>query len=540
MKKRIMIALCCLVLLVQLLPIVPMAETVDAGIPAYNSDIYYCREQLKTLKNSDALLFAYDNIVAGIDACAEEIVISNGQYKLSLDEFEMVLEATRRDHTEQFWMGTTYTPYTDYSETVVEKIVPTYLMTGAALQDAKTAFEQAIARFLDRLDPDMSEYEMEKALHDMLAVQVTYVSGDNAHNAYGALVEGKAVCEGYAEALQCLLQRVGIQSVEVFGESRGENHAWNMVRIDGKYYLVDLTWNDQDTILLYAYFNQTTAVFNEDHLQWVIGYKNGKLLGCEVFKLPTCTATAANYFTKEGLRINTYTVESIGKLMKDNGLSISVFVEGSPDAFVAWYEKNVTQIATEAGVTGSFMYGNLQIGREVRIYFDTCEHTELELVAAKAATCEEDGNAEYYVCKNEECGKWFTLEVDSEGEQYKVEIMNRESVKVFSIGHDWSLRNTADEKTLKQKATNCQESDTYWYVCASCGEMSDVYTFTTVAGAHEDEDGDGVCDLCRDGESSFDVGGILDFIMENPLILGGGGGAIVLAIILAIISKARG
>jgi hypothetical protein len=111
MKKRLLIALCCLVLLVQLLPIVPMAETVDVGtVP---QELYYCREALKTLENSEALLFAYDNIVAGIDACAEEIIISNSQYQISPAEFEMVLEATRRDHTEQFWMGGSYTPKDD-------------------------------------------------------------------------------------------------------------------------------------------------------------------------------------------------------------------------------------------------------------------------------------------------------------------------------------------------------------------------------------------------------------------------------------------
>lgn len=540
MKKRLMIALCCLVLLVQLLPIVPLAETADKGIPALNSDIYYCREQLKTLDNSEALLFAYDNIVEGIDACAEEIVISNNQYKISLDEFEMVLEATRRDHTEQFWMGTSYTPYV-YDDAVVDKIVPTYTMTGEALQDAKAAFEQAIALMVARLTPDMGEYEMEKALHDMLAAKVTYVSGANAHNAYGALVEGKAVCEGYAEALQCLLQRVGIQSVEIFGyginptTGVGEPHAWNAVRIDGHFYLVDLTWDDQDSLLAYAYFNQTSAILKEDHTQWMIGENaKGEILTCEVFDLPVCTATEANYFTKENRRITTYTAESIGTLLKDNKLSVSVFVDSDVEEFRSWYKNNSGAIARVAGVSYPFVHGSIIIGREVRIYMNSCMHSNVRRVAAKAATCTEDGNMEYYVCRSEKCGKWFS---DAEALH---EIFNHDSVKEFSIGHDWSVRNTEDEKTLVSHATNCQEHDTYWYICAICGEMSDTYTFTTQAGEHVDADGDGVCDLCRDGETSLDVNGIFDFITSNPYILGGGGGAILLAVILIIIGKVRG
>jgi hypothetical protein len=479
--------------------------------------------------------------VAGIDACAEEIIISNSQYQISPAEFEMVLEATRRDHTEQFWMGGSYTPKDDGY--VFWSLKPTYLMKGKELQDAKAAFEQAINLMLARLTPEMSEYEMEKALHDMLAVHVTYVSTSNAHNAYGALVEGKAVCEGYAEALQCLLHRVGIQSVEIFGyginpaTGLGEPHAWNAVRIDGEYYLVDLTWNDQKNILLHAYFNQTSKIMAEDHEEWIIGQdSNNMILTCEVFDLPVCTATAANYFTKEGGRIKDYTVASISKLLKDNNLSVHLFVDSDVHAFKAWYEDNIVEIATAAGVSGKFVFGSTQIGREIRIYIETCKHEQLTNVEEKAATCDADGNEAYVLCK--ECNKMFQTERDASGNL--VEIVNRESVKILSVGHNWSVRDTENENTLVSRATNCQEEDTYRYICSACGEMSDTYTFTTVAGPHVDANGDKVCDLCRDGETTFDFGAVLDFIMANPLILGGGGGAILLAILIAIINKARG
>ncbi len=556
MKKRLMIALCCLVLLVNLLPIVPMAETVAAGeIP---QTLYYCREQLKTMNNSEALLFAYDNIVAGIDACAEEIVISNNQYKISPDEFEMVLEATRRDHTEQFWMGTTYTPYTNLDETVLTKFLPTYSMSGDELQDAKVAFEQATAFFLSNITPEMSEYEKEKTLHDMLATHITYVSSDNAHNAYGALVEGKAVCEGYAEALQYLLQRVGIQSVEIFGyginptTGVGEPHAWNAVRIDGQFYLVDLTWNDQESLLSYAYFNQTSAVLGEDHEQWRIGHKiDGSELSCQVFNLPVCTATEANYYNQNSaFKISTYTVASISKLLKENNMSVSVYVVGDPLVFESWYNTNYVDIAKALGITGSFSYGTIVIGHEVRIILSTCMHSNVRRVEAKDATCTEDGNMEYYVCKSGKCGKWFS---DAEALH---EIFNHDSVKIFAIGHDWSVKDIENENTFVSKATNCQEHDTYWYICATCGEMSDTYTFTTVAGAHVDANEDGVCDLCRDGEKpsildniihnviggdvSGEGGELLTTILSNPYILGGGGGAILLVVIIVIINRVRG
>ena len=584
MKKRLMIALCCLVLLVQLLPVVPMADTV--AIDEIPQDLYYCREQLKTLNNSAALLFAYDNIVAGIDAYADEIIISNKQYQVTKEEFEMVLEATRRDHTEQFWMGTSYTPYVN-SKNIVEKIVPTFNMTKEELADAKVAFNQAIDNMIAQLTPGMSEYEMEKALHDMLANKVTYVSTPNAHNAYGALVEGYAVCEGYAEALQCLLQRVGIQSVEVFGyginpaTGGGEPHAWNIVRIDGEYYTVDLTWNDQDdyNMLLYAYFNQTSEnLSRNNHEQWRVGRKGKEELPIEVFELPVCTATKANYFVKNNLVISSYSIESIGTALKENNLSYTFYLDGDPAAFEAWYgnEANISEIAKAAGVSGVFYYGIVPFGSEIRIYIETCEHTQLKPVAAKAATCDTEGNIAYYICQGKDCGKWFS---DSKAE---VEIVNREGVKVAPTGHDFTVK-TVSDATLKKKAEKCTEHDAYYLICAVCGVMSDTYTFDTeVIGAHaysetwvadgvtnhkractngcgealyeahSDKDDVKGCDACGyvfsiadlvpdtddiDGEEI--TNGILDMILSNPLILGGGGGGILLVIIVVIISKIR-
>lgn len=538
MKKRFMIALCCLVLLLQLLPIVPMAEVagteaVDKG--TVSQDLYYCRTELSKLPNGQKLVAVYDRIVAGVQESAAEIEIG-----LSQEEFKLVLDSTRRDHTELFWMGGTYSMMPSaYDETYIETMMPTYTMSGAELADAKVAFEQAVTRFLSRLTPGMSEYEMEKALHDMLAANVEYVSATNAHNAYGALVEGKSVCEGYAESLQYLLQRVGIQAIEVFGygitdkqSGTGENHAWNIVRLDGQYYLTDLTWDDQKTSISYVYFNQTSAYFDEDHIEWIVGYENGDLWNGG-FDLPECTATAENYYKKNGLFIETYTVESIGKLLKDNNLSVTLYFNTDINTFLEWYEENIGDIGLIAvGSRAGFSYGYAVFAKgEMRLNIETCGHTQTTLVEAKAATCEEDGNTAYYVCNNEKCGKWFS---DADAEY---EILSRETVKVYSIGHSWTVRNTTDESTLVSRATNCQEYDTYWYICATCREMSDTYTFTTNAGAHVDADENGVCDLCKDGETPFDVEGILDFLLANPLILGGGGGSILLVIIVLVIKK---
>lgn len=515
MKKRFMIALCCLVLLMQLLPVVPMAETtstatVDKGTVA--QDLYYCRVELAKMPNGQALVAAYDRIVAGINECATEIEI-----ELSEEEFRLVLDATRRDHTEQFWMDSGYsTVASEDDDTFIATMKPQYTMTGAQLADAKAAFEEAVRTMLGRLTPDMSQYEMEKALHDMLATRVDYVTGaPNAHNAYGALVESQAVCEGYAESLQYLLQRVGIQSVEVLGSSinpstqKQENHAWNIVRIDGEYYLIDLTWDDQSKsrFLSYAYFNQTTDVFANDHVQWTVGYENGETSAC-VIDLPECNATVENYYIKNDLFVTTYSVHSIGEMLQNNNCSIGFFVNGDVDEFVAWYNENYEAIAVVAEAKDPWVASILCNGNEVFITFSAkCDHKQTEFVEAVPATCDKDGSSAYYVCQNEDCGKWFA---DADA---KSEIFDHKTVKVISVGHTWERKE--DEAALK-------EGETYWYTCSVCGAISDTSYFGP------------------EPEETFDFGSILDFLLENPIILGGGGGSILLIVIIVLIRKARG
>lgn len=66
----------------------------------------------------------------------------------------------------------------------------------------------------------------------------------DAYESYGALVNGKAVCEGYAKAFKLLCDRAGIPCVLVGGKANGGDHMWNYVMIGNTWYLVDLTFDD--------------------------------------------------------------------------------------------------------------------------------------------------------------------------------------------------------------------------------------------------------------------------------------------------------
>jgi len=66
----------------------------------------------------------------------------------------------------------------------------------------------------------------------------------NAWNVAGIFLDKKAVCAGYAYAFKALADEAGLEAVYVGGLVGGEGHAWNKVKINGKWKLIDVTWND--------------------------------------------------------------------------------------------------------------------------------------------------------------------------------------------------------------------------------------------------------------------------------------------------------
>ncbi|MDP4181474.1 MAG: DUF5050 domain-containing protein, partial [Bacillota bacterium] len=147
------------------------------------------------------------------------------------------------------------------------------------------------------IKPGMTDLDKEQILHDYLVTHIKYdkqnfinnTLPDDSHTAYGALIKNIAVCDGYARSFQILLNAVGIQSQMIIGDfnslngslstsvKNGENeikwrHAWNIVKLDNKYYQVDVTADDPLTqdgsdIFNHQYFNISDRQMGADH-QW--------------------------------------------------------------------------------------------------------------------------------------------------------------------------------------------------------------------------------------------------------------------------------
>lgn len=177
-------------------------------------------------------------------------------------ELKNVIMAVYNDHPELFWLNTVFTCKYDQNKICAELALE-FNLTKEELAEASSEFYNEANAILTRLQ-NLSPFEKERRLHDILIEKIEYVKGaDKNQSAYSALVEGKSVCAGYARAYQYLMQRLGIPCYYCTGYA-GQDHAWNIVWLDDGYYNVDVTWDDTEGGE-YDYFNKTDEEYADTH-----------------------------------------------------------------------------------------------------------------------------------------------------------------------------------------------------------------------------------------------------------------------------------
>ena len=179
-----------------------------------------------------------------------------------------------------------YPPYSPPGETDMTLYDLEPLLDAWAREDPSGLTEQdaavyAVCReaFQQVITEGMTDYEKERALHDWLLDQGEYdytaydtpdhVGLPHNRNPYGMLVEGYGICLGYAKSFELLARMADLECITVVGaafRSTG-SHAWNMVRLEGEWYCVDATWNDNPRFR-HRYFNVTSDFMRETDHQW--------------------------------------------------------------------------------------------------------------------------------------------------------------------------------------------------------------------------------------------------------------------------------
>jgi len=123
------------------------------------------------------------------------------------------------------------------------------------LEQEKYIDERAVFIVSKLTNMDMDEDEKEKLIHDYILTNVDYTEEEKYGDAYSALYYGKTKCDGYAMLTYKMLKAASIESKIV----TNEDHAWNVVKINEKWYHLDTTWDDgkKESFGFYKYYNLT-------------------------------------------------------------------------------------------------------------------------------------------------------------------------------------------------------------------------------------------------------------------------------------------
>ena len=164
--------------------------------------------------------------------------------------------------------------YRYYPDSEYVEMIPEYLFNKNKILDHRKAMEARVKK-LARQAEKLSEKEKEQFVHDFICENVRY---DKLKKAYsleiiGPLGQGVGVCEGIAKAVKILCDALGIWCMIAVSEANPEKnikyrHAWNIVRIGGKYYHLDVTFDNSlssEHGIRYDYFNLSDAQIFRDH-----------------------------------------------------------------------------------------------------------------------------------------------------------------------------------------------------------------------------------------------------------------------------------
>ena len=264
---------------------------------------YYYRKLDSTEKGT------YDNIVWGIQNMKTTIDCSG------VRDIGTVFEDIIFSHPEFYYVDQHYL----ISPGLTKKLNLKYRYAKRQLNEINLQIETVMQEIISSsINQYQSDYDKVLVLHDYLKKNLQYDDDalnsfsrgnrgfENSFSILGAFLKRKCVCAGFSLAMKALCDKIGLECLVVSGTGsnslfRGP-HAWNIVRINGYYHHVDVTWDNQFTdditVPNYGYMNLDDETIAKDHT-W---NKNN---------YPPCKDAPYNYF-----RINQSLIDSKAQLQK--------------------------------------------------------------------------------------------------------------------------------------------------------------------------------------------------------------------------------
>ncbi|AEF93997.1 copper amine oxidase-like domain-containing protein [Desulfotomaculum nigrificans CO-1-SRB] len=229
--------------------------------------------------NSDPLYIA---IRDGLRQAQAKVVfqsVNQGQYQMK--QIQDIAQRVLIDHPDLNYVDSLEIR-ASYGREVEIEITFNYYFSRTKVKQMISAVDKKSLEIINTvIKPGMSDLEKEKALHDYIVLNTKYdyenylrnTVPKESYTTYGVLINGVGVCQGYASAMWKLLTMAGLECKYITGTGIGSNgpepHGWNRVKIDGRWYNLDTTWDDpvpdRPGQIRYKYFNLTDNEMMRDH-----------------------------------------------------------------------------------------------------------------------------------------------------------------------------------------------------------------------------------------------------------------------------------
>ncbi|MDO5423380.1 MAG: Ig-like domain-containing protein [Eubacteriales bacterium] len=438
---------------------------------------------------------------------------------------QKAIDAFKKDRSDAYWIYSVryswpfaYSPSKTGSYQIPLKTLrlQAYAYYDGILEEASlvnSALEAADAAIRERR-ANSSRYETVKAIHDYVVELVTYGHASTGiryeHTITGGLLSKynhEGVCECYAKIVKILCDRFSIPCALILGSPNlnadgtvSADHMWNVIQMgDGKWYLLDATWDDQSSGIRREYFlaGSNSNGFNgktiaQDHM--MLSVFSG--VDYDPFVMPTLATEAysqEDQIPLTGIALNT------GAISLAHGNSQTLTVSYAPTNTT--YQQEVTWISSDSDIAQVDSQGKITAGTKAgtatitavskaeSVIQATCivqvTHTEGSWVQTKAPTCKDTGSRvlKCSVCEasirtetipadttNHTAGEWTTVKAATcteAGSQQKTCKVCGKVVETQSIAATGHTAGTA----VTVKAATCTEKGLTQTKCTTCGTV---------------------------------------------------------------------
>jgi hypothetical protein len=199
------------------------------------SDLDMVSNEGKSLK--ELLVDSLTNCESVVDVSSFSIPVAD------LWKITSILGEIKMEHPELFNMTGSYAySYSERTMTFVQLQLGYNVSSLAEYQAQLKVVDDKFAEVIDTITDDMSDLEKALIVHDYLCDNFAYDLTYSKHDMYSFVTTGDGVCQAYMYSYAYILGKLGIESYPVMNNEI--KHTWNMVKLDGKYYQVDVTWDD--------------------------------------------------------------------------------------------------------------------------------------------------------------------------------------------------------------------------------------------------------------------------------------------------------